>query len=60
LSEHERIVGFRNVLVHGYDLVDDRIVWDTIKNNLPVLLSEVEELQQELEERDSEEGEASR
>ena len=23
LSEHERIVGFRNVLVHGYDLVDD-------------------------------------
>ena len=60
MSEHERIVGFRNVLVHGYDLVDDRIVWDTIKNNLPVLLSEVEELQQELEERDSEEGEASR
>jgi uncharacterized protein with HEPN domain len=60
LTEHERIVGFRNVLVHGYDLVDDRIVWDTIKNNLPVLLSEVEELQQELEERDSEEGEASR
>jgi uncharacterized protein with HEPN domain len=48
------------VLVHGYDLVDDRIVWDTIKNNLPVLLSEVEELQHELEERDSEEGEASR
>ena len=26
LSEHERIVGFRNVLVHGYDLVDDGIV----------------------------------
>ena len=60
MSEHERIVGFRNVLVHGYDLVDDRTVWDTIKNNLPVLLSEVEELRQELEERDSEEGEASR
>jgi uncharacterized protein with HEPN domain len=56
LSEHERIVGFRNVLVHGYDLVDDGIVWDTIRTNLPLLLSEVEGL---LEERDPEEGEAN-
>jgi uncharacterized protein with HEPN domain len=60
LSGHEKIVGFRNVLVHGYDLVDDGIVWDTIRTDLPLLLSEVEGLQQELEERDSEEGEASR
>jgi uncharacterized protein with HEPN domain len=59
LSEYEIIVGFRNVLVHGYDLVDDGIVWDTIRTNLPLLLTEVEGLQQELEERDSEEGEAS-
>jgi len=50
LSEHERIVGFRNVLVHGYDLVDDGIVWDTIRTKLPLLLSEVETL---LEERQS-------
>jgi uncharacterized protein with HEPN domain len=49
LSEQERIVGFRNVLVHGYDLVDDGIVWDTIRTNLPLLLSEVESL---LEKRD--------
>ena len=44
LSEHERIVAFRNVLIHGYDLVDDELVWDTIWTKLPVLLSEVEEL----------------
>ena len=54
LSEHERIVGFRNVLVHGYDLVDDGIVWDTIKTKLPLLLSEVEGLLRELGERDPE------
>ena len=60
LSEYERIVGFRNVLVHGYDLVDDDIVWNTIRTNLPLLLSEVEGLQRELEERNSEEGEAYR
>ena len=50
LSEHERIVGFRNVLVHGYDLVDDGIVWDTIRTKLPLLLAEAEGL---LEERES-------
>ena len=57
LSEQERIVGFRNVLVHGYDLVDDGIVWDTIRTNLPLLLSEVESLL-EKRDRDPEEGEA--
>jgi uncharacterized protein with HEPN domain len=50
-------VGFRNVLVHGYDLVDDGIVWDTIRTNLPLLLSEVEGL---LEERDPQEVEVNR
>lgn len=44
LSEHERIVAFRNVLIHGYDLVDDGLVWDTIKTKLPILVSEVDAL----------------
>jgi uncharacterized protein with HEPN domain len=48
MSEHERIVAFRNVLIHGYDLVDDELVWDTIENKLPVLLAEVEALLEEL------------
>ena len=47
LSEHERIVAFRNVLIHGYDLVDDELVWDTVTSKLPVLLSEVEALLRE-------------
>ena len=44
LSEHERVIAFRNVLIHGHDLVDDELVWDTIQTKLPVLLSEIEEL----------------
>lgn len=44
IGEHERIIAFRNILIHGYDLVDDALGWDTIQNKVPVLLTEVEEL----------------
>lgn len=44
ISRHRRIVDFRNVLAHGYDLVDHRIVWATIEEQVPVLLAEVEAL----------------
>src|SRR5436853_7918679 len=30
ISKHRRIVDLRNVLVHGYDLIDHRVVWSTI------------------------------
>ena len=32
------IVDFRNVIAHGYDVVDNEIVWDIIKNHLPGLI----------------------
>lgn len=35
------------MLIHGYDLVDDELVWDTIENKLPVLLAETEALLEE-------------
>jgi uncharacterized protein with HEPN domain len=38
------IIGFRNVLVHGYDALEDGIVWQTIRVHLPVLLREVERM----------------
>lgn len=44
LSEHEKIISFRNILIHGYAEVDNRIVWDVLKSKLPVLLQEVESL----------------
>lgn len=48
ISERGRIVSFRNLLIHGYDLVDDELVWDTIKNKFPMLLDEVRTLSGEL------------
>ena len=44
VGSHRQIVDFRNVLIHGYDLIDDRIVWSTIAEKIPVLLAEVESL----------------
>ena len=43
-SEHERIIAFRNILVHGYANIDDRIVWGVLDRKLPTLLHEAEML----------------
>lgn len=39
VSDLPRIVAFRNVLIHGYATVDDRLVWGVIEGNLPGLLA---------------------
>ena len=44
ISEHRQIVAFRNRLIHGYDLLDDELVWSTAKTEVPMLLLEVESL----------------
>ena len=41
IGEHRRIIAFRNVLVHGYADVDDRLVWDIVKSKLGDLRREV-------------------
>jgi uncharacterized protein with HEPN domain len=42
ISEHRRIIAFRNILIHGYADVDDRVVWDVVQGKLPVLRREVD------------------
>ena len=37
IPELESIVGFRNVLAHGYDAVSDRVAWDVVRNDVPAL-----------------------
>lgn len=41
VTEHDRIIGFRNILIHGYDIVDEMIVWKAVENHLPTLLKEI-------------------
>jgi len=44
IRDHRDIVSFRNILVHGYDTIDDRIVWGVIEEDLDALLGDVEKL----------------
>ena len=37
-----KITGLRNRLIHGYDEVDFDILWNIIKNDLPLLISNLE------------------
>ncbi|HWH31369.1 MAG TPA: HepT-like ribonuclease domain-containing protein [Egibacteraceae bacterium] len=44
VSEHRRIIAFRDILIHGYADVDHRLVWDIVETKLPLLRSEIESL----------------
>jgi uncharacterized protein with HEPN domain len=44
ISELRRIIDFRNRIIHGYDTVDDAVVWGIVEKHLPLLVKEVGEL----------------
>ena len=37
-----QIIGMRNRLIHGYDIVDYDIIWSTVAEDLPPLIAELE------------------
>ncbi len=44
VTDARRIIGFRNIIIHGYDVLNSKIVWDALQNNLPRLKKEVKNL----------------
>lgn len=44
IPDHARIIAFRNILIHGYATVDDKIVWGVIENYLAQLQAAVKRL----------------
>lgn len=48
ITDYQRIIGFRNVLAHGYDIISDDIVWDIVQNKLATLRQEITAIKQEL------------
>ena len=37
-------IGFRNVIAHGYDVVEDEIVWDSVNRDIPILLKQLKKI----------------
>jgi uncharacterized protein with HEPN domain len=44
ISEHRSIIGFRHVLVHGYDSLDPDTVWNVVETKITLLLKQTKEL----------------
>lgn len=44
LGNYPQIIGFRNVVVHGYDTIEHAIVWGIIQNELPKIVSKARQL----------------
>lgn len=47
VRNHRDIISFRNLLAHGYDGVDDRVVWGIVEEDLDALLQDIEVLMSE-------------
>ncbi len=41
VPDYRSVIGFRNLLVHGYATLDPQVVWNTIQRDLPELLKAV-------------------
>ncbi len=44
ISEHRSIIGFRHVLVHGYDSLDPDTIWNVVETKIALLLKQTKEL----------------
>jgi len=41
ISHTRKIIGLRNRIIHGYDVVSDELVWGIVVNDLPELKAEI-------------------
>lgn len=44
IRNHRDIISFRNILTHGYDSIDNRIVWGIIEEELDQLSEDIDAL----------------
>jgi len=44
INGKRQIIGLHNRVIHGYDKIDDEIIWGIIVRHLPVLKNDVEKL----------------
>ena len=44
ISSKKQVISMRNRVIHGYDKIDDEIIWGTIVRHLPLLRIEISQL----------------
>ena len=44
IDNKRKIINLRNLVIHGYDKVDDVIIWGIVSKHLPILKTQVEML----------------
>ena len=44
IGQYQRIIAFRNILIHGYAEIDNRIVWNVLELKLPAVLRQASSL----------------
>jgi uncharacterized protein with HEPN domain len=44
ITSKKQIINMRNRVIHGYDKIDNEIVWGIIVRHLPILKKELEDL----------------
>lgn len=44
ITDRRRIISFRNILIHGYAEIDDRVVWGVVVTKLGPLTGEIQAL----------------
>ena len=44
ITSATKIIDQRNFIIHAYDNIDDKLIWDVLENHLPLLKKEIEQL----------------
>jgi uncharacterized protein with HEPN domain len=44
IRSYQKIISFRNILIHAYDNVSDEVVWNTIEVDLPLLFEDLQRI----------------
>lgn len=44
IADTDKIIGLRNVLAHGYDVLEFEILWDVVENKIRNLQSDIKKL----------------
>lgn len=44
IENWREIIGFRNVIAHGYDVIENVIIWDSVLKDIPLLLVQLKQM----------------